>query len=220
MVGGVVEEGANGRSSAQGKPRVVGGVVEEGANGRRGAPGTEEMSAQLAWIRAVMERFEGPLVRYATSLAGSEERARDAVQDTFFRLCEAERAAVEQHLAAWLYRVCRNRAIDLRRKERPLRPLAEGELDQHASVEPTPAAVLERREAAAHLLACVAQLPESQQEVVRLKFQEGLSYREISEVTGHSVGNVGFLIHRAVKALRARLACADAERALPARSVP
>ena len=179
------------------------------------------MSAQqLAWIRAVMERFEGPLVRYATSLTGSQERARDAVQDTFFRLCEAERVAIEEHLAAWLYRVCRNRSLDLRRKERPMRPLAEGELERHASGDPTPAAALEHREAAAHLLACVAQLPESQQEVVRLKFQEGLSYREISEVTGHSVSNVGFLIHRAVKALRARLACPEAERALPARSVP
>lgn len=178
------------------------------------------MSAQLAWIRAVMERFERPLVRYATSLTGSEERARDAVQDTFFRLCEAERTAVEEHLAAWLYRVCRNRSLDLRRKERPLRPLLDGELERHASGEPTPAAALEQREASAHLLACLAQLPESQQEVVRLKFQEGLSYREISEVTGHSVSNVGFLIHRAVRALRARLVRPEVAPALPARSVP
>ena len=50
------------------------------------------------------------------------------------------------------------------------------------------------------------QLPKPQQEVLRLKFQEGLSYREIGRITGHSVTNVGFLIHTGLKRLRERLA--------------
>jgi Ca-activated chloride channel family protein len=41
--------------------------------------------------------------------------------------------------------------------------------------------------------------------VLRLRFQEELSYKEISGVTGHSVGSVGFLIHDGIKKLRARL---------------
>lgn len=49
-------------------------------------------------------------------------------------------------------------------------------------------------------------LPERQQEVVVLKFQNGLSYREIAEVTGLSVSNVGFQLHVALKTLRERLA--------------
>jgi len=41
--------------------------------------------------------------------------------------------------------------------------------------------------------------------VLRLKFQEGLSYREIAAITDVSVSNVGFLLHTALKTLRGRL---------------
>jgi RNA polymerase sigma-70 factor (ECF subfamily) len=57
----------------------------------------------------------------------------------------------------------------------------------------------------------LATLSENQQEVVRLKFQSGLSYREISEITDLSVTNVGFLLHTALKKIRERL---EAEGAL------
>ena len=49
-------------------------------------------------------------------------------------------------------------------------------------------------------------LPRNQQEVVRLKFQNGFSYKEISRITALSVTNVGFLIHTAVSRLRAEFA--------------
>ena len=70
---------------------------------------------------------------------------------------------------------------------------------------PGPAEAVEARDAASRALCAVDALPESQQEVVRLKFRHGLSYREISEVTGISVSNVGVRIHEAMKTLRARL---------------
>jgi len=41
--------------------------------------------------------------------------------------------------------------------------------------------------------------------VIRLRFQNSLRYREIDEVTGLTVTNVGFLIHRGLKTLRERL---------------
>ena len=51
---------------------------------------------------------------------------------------------------------------------------------------------------------------QNQQEVLRLKFQHGLSYREISGVTELTVSHVGVLIHNGLKALRARLGDQDA----------
>jgi DNA-directed RNA polymerase specialized sigma24 family protein len=48
-------------------------------------------------------------------------------------------------------------------------------------------------------------LPPSQREVIRLKFQNGFSYKEISRISGHSVSNVGYLIHAGIKALRGEL---------------
>ena len=59
------------------------------------------------------------------------------------------------------------------------------------------------------LLQALADLPTNQQEVVRLKFQDGLSYRDIAEVTGLTQSNVGYLLHTAVKRLRERLAVSD-----------
>ena len=49
------------------------------------------------------------------------------------------------------------------------------------------------------------QLPDNQREVIRLKFQQELSYKEISEATGLAVGNVGFLLHTGLKRLRSLL---------------
>lgn len=71
---------------------------------------------------------------------------------------------------------------------------------------PDPSQVLERKESADHVRELLESLSENQREVLRLKFQAGMSYREISEVTGLSESNVGFLIHTAVKNLRGRIA--------------
>ena len=60
----------------------------------------------------------------------------------------------------------------------------------------------ERREQQAEVIGLVERLPDNQREVVRLKFQSGLSYREIADVTQLSVSNVGFLLHGAMKKLR------------------
>jgi RNA polymerase sigma-70 factor (ECF subfamily) len=49
-------------------------------------------------------------------------------------------------------------------------------------------------------------LPRNQQECIRLKFQSGLSYKQISDVTNLTATNVGFLIHTGLKTLRQRLA--------------
>lgn len=56
-----------------------------------------------------------------------------------------------------------------------------------------------------HLLGLVTALPDSQREVVQLRFQGGLAYREIADVTGHSVSHVGVLLHQAIKQLRTKL---------------
>ncbi len=170
------------------------------------ATGQGEVAPDSAWIQSMMERYERPLVRYAAQLLGGDiDLARDAVQDTFLRLCREERAEVEPRIAAWLYTVCRNRVFDMKRKESRVVALADGDEYDRASADPTPAHNAERRDNLSHINAALALLPENQREVVRLKFQTGLSYKEISDVTKLSVTNVGFLLHTALKTLRAQL---------------
>lgn len=157
------------------------------------------------FIRAALERFEAPLVSYALGLTGEPESARDAVQDTFLRLCEQPPGAVDGHLAQWLFTVCRNRILDVRRKDRRMTALTEVELEHRPAPGPSPDESAETRDRAGRVDELLAGLPLNQREVVRLKFQHQLSYQEIASVTSLSVTNVGFLLHTALRTLRGRM---------------
>ena len=158
------------------------------------------------WIRKALAEFESPLMRYAVSLLGNVDRARDVVQETFLKLCQQERDTVRQHLAPWLFKVCRNLALDLRRKEVRMAVVTQAHTTRLRDTAPAPGDVLERKEALSMVNRLMEDLSENQREVLRLKFQGGLRYREISEITGLSVSNVGFLLHTAIKTLRTQLA--------------
>jgi RNA polymerase sigma factor (sigma-70 family) len=154
---------------------------------------------QTAWVMQVVDTFEGRLVRYAADLVGPA-MARDVVQDTFLKLCDQERSRVEAHLAAWLFTVCRNRALEVRRKLK-----RQGPLDAEHSAELVPQAAdvaYLHQEALSRMRKALAALPERERELVRLKFDCELSYKEIASVTGLSVTNVGFILHTAVKRMR------------------
>ncbi len=165
----------------------------------------ESSNGRADWVLGALDRFEGPLIQYAHRLLGDRGRAHDVVQDTFLKLCKQDRDEVEGHLARWLYTVCRNRAIDVRRKESRMTTTDEVKLNGRPAAEPGPAHVAETRDAAEHAARVLADLPESQQEVLELKLRHGLPYREIARITGRSVGNVGFLIHTGLRTLRARM---------------
>ena len=71
---------------------------------------------------------------------------------------------------------------------------------------------LENLETVGAIFRLVEHLPKNQREVVYLKFQCDLSYKEISEVTKLSVGNVGLLLHTALKAIRKQVLSEPARR--------
>jgi RNA polymerase sigma factor (sigma-70 family) len=156
------------------------------------------------WVVSALEVFEGRLLRYAQRLTGDAHRAADVVQETFLKLCHEDRASLDGHLAQWLYTVCRNKALDIRRKESRMTALAEPSLFERNGHTP-PDETVETRDTAERILECLGELSENQQECIRLKFQHGLSYREIAAVTELSVSNVGFQIHTGLKKVRARM---------------
>ena len=185
---------------------------------------------QNAWtedrMREVLEAHESGLVRYATRLlAGDSERAREVVQDTLLKLCRTRPIDVEGHLTEWLFTVCRNRALDVARKERRMSPFTDqksaasdrsmddliaapaghgsspGNLQMINRIGPRAEATVEREEHH-RMRSLLDSLSPNQQEVIRLKFQGGLTYRQIANVTQLSVSNVGFLIHTGLKRLR------------------
>ena len=159
-----------------------------------------------SFVQAAVARHQAPLLRYATRLLdGDADRARDVVQDTFVRLMAQPPAQVDGHVAEWLFTVCRNRSLDVRRKEGRMKRFEEGQIERLTALEPPPGRTLERAEQHETARRLIGQLPRNQQEVIRLKFQNGFSYQEISRITSLSVGNVGFILHTALKALRSEM---------------
>ena len=169
-----------------------------------GPDGSQPEWPEPDWLAAAVDQFEGPLLRYTQRLTGDLETARDVVPEAFLRLCREEPAKVDGHLAQWLYTVCRRRALDVLKKESRMKNTT-GAVVVDRPANDSAAEVAERHETTTQVLDLLDRLPANQQEVVRLKFQAGLSYREISTITGLSITNVGYLIHTAIASLRSVL---------------
>ena len=84
------------------------------------------------WVKAAMDRYAGPLTRYAVFITGDLELARDVVQDTFVKLCGEEPARLNSRLSPWLFTVCRNRALDVIRKESRMKLLSQEGIELQA----------------------------------------------------------------------------------------
>ena len=166
------------------------------------------MEAEALDLTALLARYERPLVRYAGNILRDLEAARDVVQETFIRLARSElrsepateERAAGRNVEAWLFTVTRNLSIDHQRKQSRIIYLPQTE--DRTTDEPGPGATLEAREVGESLFALLDQLSANQREVIRLKFQNDLSYKEIADVTQLSVTNVGFLLHTGLKKLR------------------
>ena len=158
------------------------------------------------WILAAVDAYELPLVRYARRLLGDVDLAADAVQHAFVQLCGQSRDTAGEKPAAWLFRVCRNRALDHLRRAGREQQLVEaagehgaGVIEQPAAADPAadPAIAVEQRELAARL----RDLPAPQREAIDL-WCEGFTAKEIAGITGRTEGNVRVLTHRGLTALR------------------
>jgi RNA polymerase sigma-70 factor (ECF subfamily) len=157
-----------------------------------------------AQMDEILQRFERPLLQYATRILGDRDRARDVVQETFVKLQQENRTELDHAPAKWLFTVCRNGALNICRKEKRMTYLDQDLLETRQSEQSAPSENLAAKEASSFLLRILETLPPRQQELLQLKFQNDLSYQQISEITELSVSNVGVLIHNALKTLRQR----------------
>jgi RNA polymerase sigma-70 factor (ECF subfamily) len=158
-------------------------------------------------VRRALDQHESNLIAYAASILGGDiERGRDVVQDSLLKLYLTEPARVRDNLKSWLYTVCRNRAFDILRKDHRL-DLGDDEILEAAPChDPDPGHLAIQRELYEHVWRCVDRLRPNQREVIRLKFLHDCSYQEIAGITGLTVGNVGFIMHHAIRKLRDLLA--------------
>ena len=173
---------------------------------------TEPETGSGLTIRELLDRHETGLVTYVTRLVGDVERARDVVQDTFMRLLKqgnSLRSQAPEVLARWLFTTARNRALDVVRKEQRMRAREQAVAAPESLADADPQGQLEKRDQLGGILRFLAELPANQQEALRLKYQQGLSYRQIAEVMDQSLNHVGVLLHHGLHALRRRVLEAD-----------
>ncbi len=174
-------------------------------------PGSPDPSHERAsFLERLVAEQRAPLTRYAARLLGDPNRARDVAQDAFIKLLLQPPGEIDGHAVEWLFTVCRHRSFDILRKEGRMKAWENDRLEAMAATEPRPGHAVETEEARAALLRLISALPPKQQEAVRLKFQNGFSYKEIARITGSSVSAVGFLIHTALTRLRREWAAQEA----------
>lgn len=147
-------------------------------------------------LAALFEAEESGLLRYALGLVGRRPVAEELVQEAFLRLHQAWDEV--ENPRAWLYRSLRNLALNHLR-DHPL----ETELTEEtgtADARPAPEQ-LGRDEAIGTVRLLLAELPEADRHLIRLKYHDDLKYQDISRHTGLSVGNVGYRLHHLLKTL-------------------
>jgi len=168
-------------------------------------------------ISETIAREQARLRRFIRKHVADDGDAEDIFQEVFYELVDAYRLMkpVEQ-VGAWLFRVARNRIIDLFRSRRPavlgndaVPPAEDGEAYQWEDLLPSPDAGPEaayaRRVLLEELDAALEDLPEEQRDVFVAHEIEGRSFKELSEATGVSVNTLLSRKRYAVLRLRRRL---------------
>ena len=167
-------------------------------------------------ISETVEREQSRLRNFIRRRVPDPRDVEDILQDVFYELVEANRLLMPiEHVSAWLFRVARNRIIDLFRKKKPesFSDAAvadeDGELLQVEDMLPSPdagpEAVYARNLLLDELEAALDELPDEQREVFVAHELEGRSFKEIAAETGESINTLLSRKRYAVLHLRKRL---------------
>lgn len=164
-------------------------------------------AALEAFYELTVSRVYGLALRITTR----PELAEEVVGDVFLQVWRKARhyASSRATPMAWLLMICRSRAIDLLRRERPQKTgLNIGEEDQELRDEetPSPFATLLGTERGSLINQALEQLTEIQKQMISLAFFRGMSHQEVARYTGQPLGTVKSHLRRAQSTLRKILA--------------
>lgn len=152
--------------------------------------------------RGLVERYQQPLVRYATYLVHDPDLAEDIVQDTFIKAYKNLLGfRPDAKFSSWLYRIAHNTAMDaVKHQHTSIDELAAD--DEPVSDDIDIAALVDQHIAARDVAGCLSKLPIKYREAIALFYLRDASYSEISDILHISVSAVGVRINRAKAMLR------------------
>ncbi|HEY2861052.1 MAG TPA: sigma-70 family RNA polymerase sigma factor [Terracidiphilus sp.] len=167
-------------------------------------------------ISDVVRREQSRLGNFIRRRVPDPRDAEDILQDVFCELVEANRLLMPiEHVTGWLFRVARNRIVDLFRKKKPesfsdAAVAADGDEslrleDLLPSPDAGPEALYARHVLLDELELAVDELPEEQREVFVAHELEGRSFKELAAETGVSINTLLSRKRYAVLRLRERL---------------
>jgi len=166
----------------------------------------EGMNPNPRNIAELFESEESALLHFAVGIVRQRSVAEELVQEAFLRLHRIWGQV--DNPRGWLYKSIRNLALNHLR-DRP----RETQLDEERAApdESLPRDLLGRSEAIGTVRMLLAEMPEDDRNLIRLKYLENLKYQEIGRRTGLSAGNVGFRLHHLLKGLQDALQRAGIE---------
>jgi RNA polymerase sigma factor (sigma-70 family) len=177
-------------------------------------PGSWTIIEQDQLISEALERDQPRLRNFIRKHVADTSEAEDIVQDVFYELLEAYRLMKPiEHVTAWLFRVARNRMVDLFRRKKPsslnnpASPEEDGATleDLLPSADDGPEAAYARSLLLDALDDALEELPEAQRDVFIAHELMGQSFKDISAETGLSVNTLLSRKHYAVLHLRQSL---------------
>lgn len=164
---------------------------------------SQDRAAFAELFRYFAPRVKAYLLRLGAGLALAEELAQEVMVTVWRKAHLFDRT--QASVSTWIFRVARNRRIDTARRanQAPLDPEEPAFQPAHA---PAPDTALMTGQDQTRVRLALTHLPESQIDLLRLAFYEGLSHREIAEMRNLPLGTVKSRIRLAFTKLRAVLA--------------
>jgi RNA polymerase sigma factor (sigma-70 family) len=177
-------------------------------------PGNWTIIEQDQLISQALERDRPRLRSFIRKHVADTGEAEDILQDVFYELLQAYRLMKPvEHVTAWLFRVARNRMVDLFRRKKPASLNSPASVEEGGdtledllpSVDAGPEAAYARNVLLDALEEALEELPQAQREVFIAHELQGQSFKEIAAETGLSVNTLLSRKHYAVTHLRQRL---------------
>ena len=188
------------------------GVDRGGAPGP-GAPVGAEQGALAALksgdpdgaLSILMAAYGGSIFRYCCQVMRNRHLAEEALQETFFQAHrDFSRFARKSTLRTWLYSIAHHRCLDALKKERHQAKKAQGtpELPETADPGPRPDDSLEARKLSDALRECLGKLSAKARSALLLRYQQELTYPEMSAIVGDREPTLQARVTRALPLLR------------------
>jgi len=166
----------------------------------------------------IVRRYGDSVLGYLTRMAGNRERAEDLFQETFKKVHEKAHTFRGGQFKSWLFKIATHVAIDGLRRRRRLKVVSLNQkldCNNHnrkefiavavANNSHNPSQEVMKTEQAEQVRQAIESLPEKQRATLILAYYQQLSYPEVAEVLGCSVGTVKTQMYRALRTLAKRL---------------